>query len=231
MLTLHHLAASQSERIVWLLEELGISYNLVIHQRDPVTLRAPPALKTLPGNTFGWAPFLTDAPDVSLGESAAIAQYILAKYDPKHTLTPAPSSPAFAAYWYWFVYTMVTLQPNLAGFKQMLLTSGGVSQEHAVRGSLKRTQARLLAVVDARLDESKFLAGEQLTAADCMMVYTLSTHRRYSPFSLKGYDHILRYLKTVGEREAYRRAIAKGDPGMEIFMGEEGPSKSAWDGR
>src|SRR6202789_4607210 len=98
MLTVHHLGVSQSERIVWLCEELEIPYELKRYDRDPVTRLAPPEYKAL--HPLGTAPIITDG-DVVLPESGAIIEYIIGKYG-KGRLAGAPTPPNFAAALFWF---------------------------------------------------------------------------------------------------------------------------------
>ena len=101
MLVLHHLGVSQSERIVWLLEELGVEYKLVRHTRDPIL--SPDSLKNVPGNEMGRSPFFEDTDEgVAMAESSAIGEYLVTKYNPgKLNLTP--DDKHYADYLYWFV--------------------------------------------------------------------------------------------------------------------------------
>lgn len=98
-IVVHHLGISQSERILWLLEELGLEYKLVKHVRDPVV--APESLKNVPGNKPGKAPFIEDTDaGVTLSESNAITDYIIHKYGNGRLALP-PSHKNFADYLYW----------------------------------------------------------------------------------------------------------------------------------
>ncbi len=106
MLTVHHLGKSQSERIVWLCEELEIPYELKRYTRDAVTMLAPADYKAL--HPIGAAPVITDG-DLVLAESGAIVDYIMAKYG-KGRLTPSASDPGFAQFLYWFHFANGTLQ-------------------------------------------------------------------------------------------------------------------------
>src|ERR1700712_274497 len=108
MLTVHHLGISQSERIPWLCEELGLPYELVRHDRDP-TRMAPPALKAL--HPLGLAPILVDD-DLVLGESPGIIEYISRRYAGGR-LIRGPDHADFAAYLYWFHFANGTLQPRI----------------------------------------------------------------------------------------------------------------------
>src|SRR6185369_7062154 len=109
MLTVHHLGKSQSERIVWLCEELGIPYELKRHVRDSVTMLAPPDYKAL--HPIGSAPVITDG-DLVLAESGAIVDYIMAKYGDGR-LALRPDHPDFAQFLYWFHFANGTLQAGM----------------------------------------------------------------------------------------------------------------------
>src|SRR3954454_2488027 len=100
MLTIHHLRKSQSERIIWLCEELGLPYELKCYDRDPVTMLASPAYKAL--HPAGTAPVITDG-DLVLGESGAIMDYIIAKHGGGR-LALGTNHPDFAEYLYWFQF-------------------------------------------------------------------------------------------------------------------------------
>ncbi len=109
MLTIHHLEKSQSERIIWLCEELDLPYELKRYERDPVTILAPPAFKAL--HPAGTAPVITDGALV-LGESGAIIEYIIARHGGGR-LALGPDHPDFAQYLYWFHFANGNLQPNM----------------------------------------------------------------------------------------------------------------------
>src|SRR5580700_1333205 len=107
MLTVHHLSVSQSERIVWLCEELGLQYKLARYARDPKTGLAPPQYRAL--HPFGTAPVITDGALV-LGESGAIIDYINGKYGGGR-LSLGPQEPAYADYLFWFHFANGSLMP------------------------------------------------------------------------------------------------------------------------
>ena len=208
MLTIHHLGKSQSERIVWLCEELGLPFTLQHHTRDAVTLLSPPVLKAL--HPLGAAPVIVDG-DLVLAESGAIVDYILAKYGGGR-LVLAPDHPDFAQYLYWLHFANGNLQPNLG--RNMVLRRLNLAADNA---TLLGTQGRLdraLDLVEARLGEADYLAGQAFTAADIMTVFSLTTMRTFMPFDLALYPHIRAYLRRIGDRAAYRSAMHKGDPDM-----------------
>lgn len=212
MLTIHHLGKSQSERIVWLCEELGVPYALKHYVRDPVTMLSPPELRAL--HPLGAAPVITDG-DLVLAESGAIVEYIIGKYGAGR-LSLGPAHPDFAQYLYWFHFANANLQPNMG--RNMILRRLDLSADNAVLASAQGRLHKALALVDARLGEVEYLAGSEFTAADIMIVFTLTTMRYFLPLDLSPYPNVLAYLARIGSREAYGRAMQKGDPGMELLL-------------
>jgi glutathione S-transferase len=208
MLTIHHLGHSQSERIVWLCEELGIPYALTLHKRDPVTILSPPELREL--HPLGAAPVIEDD-GLLLAESAAITEYIIRKYGDGR-LRLEPDHPDFTAYLYWFHFSNGNLQPVMG--RLMVVTRAGLAPDHPVQIAAQGRVDRVLALVEARLGEADYLAGNEFTAADIMSVFSLTTMRLFQPLDLRPYPNILAYLQRIGARPAYRRAMAKGDPDL-----------------
>jgi glutathione S-transferase len=207
MLIVHHLGISQSDRIVWLCEELGIDYELKKYDRDPVTRLAPAEYKALhPCET---APVITDG-DVVLGESGAIIDYIIAKYG-NGRLALAPDHPDYADYLYWFHFANGSFMP--AGMTALVLGMLGLSDSEAVKPLLSRGD-RAYAMAEARLASSPYFAGGEFTAADIMMLFPLTTMRAFAPRDLGPYPNIRAYLARIGERAAYQRAARKGDPDL-----------------
>ncbi len=212
MLTVHHLGKSQSERIVWLCEELGIPYDLKVYDRDAVTRLAPPDYKAL--HPLGAAPVIQDG-DVVLAESGAIVEYIAAKHG-KGRLVLAPDHPDFAQFLYWFHFANGTLQP--ATGRNMILGRLDLPADNPI---LKAMTARLglaLGLLEARLAKADYLAGSEFTTADIMAVFSLTTMRYFLPYDLSPYPAILAYLQRIAARPAYRRAMEKGDPGMPLLL-------------
>jgi len=208
MLTVHHLGKSQSERVVWLCEELGIPYELKRYERDPVTILAPPEYKAL--YPAGTAPVITDG-DVVLGESGAIIEYVIAKHGAGR-LALAPDHPDFAHYLYWFHFANGNIQPNMG--RNMVLRRLNVAADDPTVLAMKGRLDRAFDLVEARLGQASHFAGSEFTAADIMMVFSLTTMRLFLPLDIAPYPNILSYLRRIGERGAYRRAMAKGDPDM-----------------
>jgi glutathione S-transferase len=211
MLTVHHLGVSQSERIVWLCEELGLDYELKRYERDPETRLAPAAYKAL--HPMGTAPIITDG-ELVMSESGAIVDYILGRYG-RGRLAVASDKPNFADYAFWLHFSNGSMTPHeLIRFVCRLLGA----QDSPILQSLLARSDKSYALVEKRLGEADYLAGHELTAADIMMVFTLTTMRMFEPRDLKGFPNIRRYLKRIGERPSYRRAMEKGDPGMRPLL-------------
>lgn len=213
MLKIHHLGHSQSERIVWLCEELGIPYELEKHTRDPVTRLSPPSLKAL--HPLGAAPLIEDD-GLLLAESAAIVEYLLARHG-RGRLQLAPTHPDFAAYLYWFHFANGNLQPVLG--RSMIVGRCGLAPEHPMQASVQGRLDKVLALVEARLADHNHLAGSEFTAADIMSVFSLTTMRLFHPVDLAPYPAIRAYLARIGQRPAYQRAMAKGDPDLTPLLG------------
>ncbi len=208
MLTIHHLGHSQSERIIWLCEELGLPYELVRYQRDPVTILSPPALRAL--HPLGAAPVLEED-GLLLAESAAIVDYLILKHGGGR-LRLGPDHPEFAAFLYWFHFANGNLQPVMG--RMLMVGRVGLPPDHPVQAAVQGRLDRVVTLVEARLGEAPWLAGEAFTAADIMSVFSLTTMRLFQPLDLQHCPNILAYLQRVGARPAYQRAMAKGDPDL-----------------
>lgn len=212
MLTVHHLGKSQSERIVWLCEELGLEYELKRYDRDPVTILAPPEYQAL--YPIGAAPVITDG-DLVLAESGAIVDYIFGRYGSAGLALPAGHAH-FTDYVYWFHFSNGTMQPVMG--RRMLLRRLTLPDDNPVVAFVNERMSRAFAHVEKRLSEADHLAGPVFTAADIMLVFSLTTMRYFLPVDLAPYPGILAYLQRIAGREAYQRAMRKGDPGMELLL-------------
>ena len=223
MLILHHLGISQSERIVWLLEELEIPYKLILHTRSPIL--SPESLKSVPGNDTGRAPFLEDTDaGITLSESGAICDYINYKYA-NGKLAPKPSDKNYAEYLHFFHFANASLQATFT--TNMSLSSLGLPADNMAANFAKARLQANLRVLDDQLSKNQYLAGEQLTLADILTLWCTSTQRYWGPqINLGEYTHILRWMKDCGDRPAYQRAMDKGDPEMKRLLGAEAPETS-----
>jgi glutathione S-transferase len=205
MLTVHHLGISQSERIVWLCEELEIPYRFKRYDRRADNRLAPDEYKAL--HPMGIAPVIEDGALV-LGESGAICDYICGKYGDGR-LTPKPDDPDFADHLFWFHWSNGTFMTTL----MMQLVGGGENP------FVKDRANRAWSMMEERLGQAPFFGGRNLTTADIMMVYCLTTSRAFRGTSIDAYPNIKAYLARIGARPAYQHAMAKAEPGMTPMLG------------
>ncbi|KAF2466026.1 glutathione S-transferase [Lindgomyces ingoldianus] len=213
-LTVHHLQVGQGERIPWLLEELGVPYELKLYQRSP--LFSPPELKTQ--HPMGASPVIEDAtfnPEnpLVLAESGAIAEYIIHKHG-NGRLALTPSHPDYANYLYWFHFANGNLQPTIG--RRMTARFMAQSLEDPRFISTDQRLHTALKLLDDQTAKNTWLAGDQFTAADVMSVFCLTTMRKFEPIDLSDYPGILEWLKRCTARPAYRAAMKKGDPDLNV---------------
>lgn len=215
MLTLHHLNHSRSQRILWLLEELGVDYRLQRYDRDARTMLAPESLRNV--HPLGKSPLLSDG-DTVIAESALIIDYLLERYGEGRFL-PAAGSPAHWRYRYWMHYGEASLMPLLV----MKLVVGAVPARTPlfVRPVAKAIVAGLdqafiapqlalhLDYVEAELGRHPWFAGDELTGADFLMSFPLEAA---SARTRAARPRIRAFVERVQTRPAYRRALEKGGP-------------------
>jgi glutathione S-transferase len=209
MLTVHHLGISQSERIVWLCEELGLDYELKRYERRADNRLAPDEYKAL--HPMGIAPVITDG-DLVLGESGAICDYVCARYGRARLVPPLDSSD-FADHLFWFHWSNGTFMTTLM---MQLVLQGTPGNPGA--GFVEERSRRCWAMVEARLGEKPYFGGANLTTADIMLVYCLTTSRAFRGTSIEPFPNVKAYLGRIGARPAYQRAMAKAEPGMKPLL-------------
>jgi glutathione S-transferase len=158
---------------------------------------------------MGIAPVFTDG-DLVLGESGAICDYICARYG-NGQLAPGPADSDLADHLFWFHWSNGTFMTTL--MMQLVLASGGVGNNPAAVFVEDRSR-RGWAMVETRLGQAPFFGGRNLTTADIMMVYCLTTSRAFRGSSIEGRPNLKAYLARIGARPAYQRAMAKAEPGM-----------------
>ncbi|MBA3069446.1 MAG: glutathione S-transferase [Hyphomonas sp.] len=219
MITLHHLEKSQSIRILWLLEELGAPYEIKLYDRDPKTRLAPAAYKAV--SPLGTAPVITDG-DVTLAETNAIIDYILDQYG-NGRLRPAAGTPERAPYLFWFHTAQGSLQPLLTNkFVMMAMTTRAPFLVRPVAKSLvaaldagffgPRLNA-LMGEIEKALGKHKWFAGDELTAADIVMGYSMELCAHRAGMDEKRFPNGHRFLKQMREYPSYIRAMEKDGKG------------------
>ncbi|PSN75313.1 glutathione S-transferase, partial [Corynespora cassiicola Philippines] len=167
---------------------------------------------------MGASPVLEDATadpsnPLMLAESSAIADYLIHKYGNGRLALP-PQHPRYADYLYWFHFANGNLQPTV--FRRFMTRQFGIPTDDArFKGADERVRTAV-GWVDRRLRENEWLAGDEFTAADVMTVWCFTTMRVFEPLDLEGYEGILKWLERCTKREGYRRAMARGDPELDI---------------
>jgi glutathione S-transferase len=210
MITVHHLGVSQSERIVWLCEELDFAYELKTYPRES-NGAAPAAYKAL--HPQGTAPVITDGP-LALAETGAIVDYILARHGGGR-LVVGPEAPNFPDYLYWLHFGNGFFVP--AAMMGIVATRMAGDNKQAAQGFTGRLELAYR-MTEERLGEVPYFAGPEFTAADIMMVFPLTTMRAATGRSLGASPHLRAYLRRIGGRHAYQRAMKKADPEMKLVL-------------
>lgn len=207
MITIYHLDTSRSERIVWLMEELGLEYKLEAFDRRP-DIFAPDELKAI--HPLGRAPVIRDG-DTVLAESGAIVEYIIARHGGGR-LAIAPSEPDFAQYLYWLHYAEGSLMLQL--MREWSLDRMLPDPDAAPGMARIRANTRLhLSFINEHLAQHPYFAGQAFTAADVMMVFSFTTLQHFRALDLSSCPAIPAYLRRIEARPAYVKAMQLAGPG------------------
>lgn len=207
MVTIYHLGRSRSERIVWLMEELGLPYELVKFDRGADRF-APADLQRV--HPLGRAPVIRDG-DVVLAESGAIVEYLITRHG-QGRLAVAPSDPAYARYLYWFHYAEGSLMLQLLR-ESTLVKLAPNARELPGMQRVRATTLQHLSFIEATLAHTEYFAGARFTAADVMMLFPFTTLLEFLPgtVDLAPFPHLLAYVERLQRRPAYARAMAAAD--------------------
>ena len=205
MITIHHLGVSQSERIVWLMEELALPYRLKWYDRMPNRLAPPDFLKLHP---TAMAPVIEDDGRV-LTESAVIAEYICHRHaGGKFTLRP--ENPNYYDYLYWMHFNNSAMGLR---FTKSVLQAGATGPVADTMGEVvRRREEQFYKYLDQRLGESPFLAGPEFTCADIMTVYRLTTAILFGARTIDDLPNVVAYVKRIEARPAYQKAMSIAGP-------------------
>jgi glutathione S-transferase len=216
MLIVHHLNHSRSQRVLWLLEELGLDYEIVSHLRDPVTMRAPDTVRQV--HPLGKLPVIVDG-DLTLAESGAIVDYLVERHG-NGRLAPAAGTPERLRYLYWMHYAEGSIMPPLllrfvfdqietgpAPFlvRPILRTLARAVKERFVRPEIERN----LDFLEAELGGRSWFAGADLTAADIMMSFPVQVAAARAGLDASR-PNLLAWLARIEARPAWRRSVARG---------------------
>ena len=216
MIQVHHLNNSRSQRVLWLLEELELPYEIIKYERDPKTQLAPKALAAI--HPLGKSPVVTDG-DATLAESGAIVEYFIETYG-KGRLAPRPGTPAHRDYRYFLHYAEGSLMPLLVmklvfnRVRRAPLLVRPVAKMIANRVSgqfIDPNLRRHIAFLDAHLATHKWFAGDELTAADIQMSFPCEAVVSRGS-ALGDTARIAALVATYKARPAYQRALERGGP-------------------
>ncbi len=215
MITVHHLQNSRSQRIIWLMEELGVDYDVQIHERDPDTRLAPASYKAL--HPLGKAPVVR-VDGEALAETGAIIEYFVDRH-PEKALKPEIGTPARDRYNYWMHAAEGSLMPLLV--MSLFFTQMETSPPFFIRPFVKPVTGRvremylrpslknILEYVEMQLSQSDWFAGDTFTAADIMMSFPMEAAMVRANIG-KPCPSCLEWLERVHARPGYKIAVEKG---------------------
>jgi glutathione S-transferase len=203
MIIVHHLENSRSQRVLWLLEELGLPYDIVRYQRNKKTMLAPPELRRI--HPLGKSPVIQDGAHI-VAETGAIIEYLVEKADGRLG-APAHREDALR-YRFFLHYAEGSLMPPL--FTKLVLSRVPLFGKAAQKKFQPMVDVHL-DFVEAELAARSWFAGPDFTAADTMMSFPLEAAVKRAN-ATEGRPYIAAWLKTIHARPAYQTALAKGGP-------------------
>lgn len=216
MIVVHHLNHSRSQRVLWLLEELGLEYEVVRYERDPATLLAPPELRAV--HPLGKSPVITDG-GTTVAESGAIIEYLVERRG-QGRLRPAEGTAEQLRYTYWLHYAEGSAMPALL----LKLVVGRIAKAPA----LIRPVAKLIAggmarqfvdpnlnrharYIDEELGRHPWFAGNEFTAADIQMSFVAEALVARCEIRSE-LSRVRNFVERIHARPAYQRALERGGP-------------------
>ena len=216
MLIVHHLNNSRSQRVLWLLEELGLPYEIKYYQRNAKTMLAPPELRAV--HPLGKSPVVTDG-DVTIAETGAIVEYLVDKAGGQ--LRPAAGTPERLRWTFWLHYAegslmsplLMKLVFSIMPSRSPLLLRGMVKNitRRAQMGFVDPQLANHFDFLEGELGKSTYFAGEEFSAADVMMSFPLETGALRGG-AFEGRPRLKAFVARIHARPAYKTAIEKGGP-------------------
>ncbi len=218
MITLHHLENSRSQRILWLLEELGVKYRIKRYQRDAKTSLAPPELLAV--HPLGKSPVITDG-DITIAESGAIVEYLVGAYD-NGRLLPEAGTPERRAYTYWLHYAEGSFMPLMIvslilnrietapmPFFIKPVAKGIAAKVHV--NYLDPNVKRNLGFMESTLQATDWFCGSEMTAADIQMSFAVEAAEVRTNLTAD-YPHLAAYLAKIRALPKYQAALERGGP-------------------
>ena len=218
MLTVHHLNNSRSQRVLWLLEELGLPYEIKPYQRDPRTMLAPPELRAV--HPLGKSPVISDG-GLVIAESGAILEYLVDRYG-EGRFKPAAGTPEALRYRYWMHYAEGSAMPPLLlklVFDRIERAPVPFFVKPIARGIAAKAKASFVQpqidnhmnYLEAELGRSPWFAGADFSAADVQMSFPLEAAAQRAG-AVARQPRITGFLQRIHARPAYQRALERGGP-------------------
>jgi glutathione S-transferase len=219
MIVVHHLNHSRSQRILWLLEELELPYEIKRYERDQRTLLAPPELRRV--HPLGKSPVIADG-ELTLAESGAIIEYLSDRYAPGRLL-PAPGTPERLRCTYWLHYAEGSAMPPLLlklVFSRLPKSPAPFFVKPLLRGIAAKAQRAFvdpqlkthLDYLEGALAEHAWFGGDRFTAADVQMSFPLEAAQSRAGLTEAAYPRLWDFLRRIHARPAYQRALERGGP-------------------
>ncbi len=217
MITVHHLNDSRSQRVLWLLEELGLPYEIKHYQRDRKTMLAPPELRAV--HPLGKSPVVTDG-KITVAESGAIVEYLVDREG--GALRPAAGTPEFLRYRYWLHFAEGSAMPPLLlklVFDKVASAPMPFFAKPIARGIAAKVLAsfvtpnleRQLDFMESELAQRPWFAGKEFTAADIQMSFAIEAAAQRAGLDASR-PKLMDWLKRIHARPAYRTALERGGP-------------------
>jgi len=218
MIVVHHLNNSRSQRVLWLLEELGVEYDIKHYERDPQTMLAPPALRAV--HPLGKSPVITDGA-LTLAESGAIVEYLAGRYGDGRFL-PAAGTAERMRYTYWLHYAEGSAMPPLllklvfdrveSAPMPFFIRPVAKAIAGRAKSSFIEPQIKLhLDFMEAELGKSAWFAGDAFSAADIQMSFPLEAAAARGGLTATR-PKLMDFLQRIHARPAYQRALERGGP-------------------
>jgi glutathione S-transferase len=204
MIRVHHLNNSRSQRVLWLMEELALPYEIVRYQRDAKTMLAPESLKRI--HPLGKSPVIEDGSRV-IAETGVIVDYIVTNYGPQ--LAPDPASDLHWRYMYWLHYAEGSLMPPLL-LKLVLTRLGWLGRP--ARGFVDGQLKLHLDYLEQQLASSPWFLGDQFSGADVMMSFPLEAAAQRAGLTEASRPHLWSFMQRIHARPAYAKALQRGGP-------------------
>jgi glutathione S-transferase len=219
MIVVHHLENSRSQRVLWLLEELGLSYDIVQYRRDPKTMLAPPSLRAV--HPLGKSPVVTTGEGLVLAESGAILETLIERHG-NGRMAPAAGTPEALRYRYWMHYAEGSAMPPLLlklMFDQIEKAKMPFFAKPIAKGIASKAKAAFIVpnitnhlnFMESELGKSEWFAGAEFSGADIQMSFPVEAAVARGGLDAKR-PKLMAFLERIHARPAYQRALERGGP-------------------